>query len=179
MIITITFLYRQNVPIGVSRIGYAKSNANTFVRARAYRVFLTSCDWINLGNIPRGLRHPRDVPSVGILHICFRTYYGWNQKWLRVTFSAMNYGSYFACELWTIEVHIRPKRAIIFCGRSCKTLFCDRPCECSTNQDKCDSVLLMLVSVSFSYFGHGPLASPNNTKQTCPHMYFLIITEIF
>ena len=43
---------------------YAKSNANTFVRARAYRVFLTSCVGINLGDIPRGLRHPRDVPSV-------------------------------------------------------------------------------------------------------------------
>ena len=59
--------------LGVSRIGvatprddcpYAKSNANTFVRARAYRVFLTSCVGINLGDIPRGLRHPRDVPSV-------------------------------------------------------------------------------------------------------------------
>ena len=42
--------------LGVSRIGvatpwddcpYAKSNANTFVRARAYRVFLTSCVGIN------------------------------------------------------------------------------------------------------------------------------------
>ena len=43
---------------------YAKSNANTFVRARAYRVFLASCVGINLGDIPRGLRHPRDVPSV-------------------------------------------------------------------------------------------------------------------
>ena len=39
--------------LGVSRMGvatpwddcpYAKSNANTFVCARAYRVFLTSCD---------------------------------------------------------------------------------------------------------------------------------------
>ena len=40
------------------------SNANTFVRARAYRVFLTLCVGINLGDIPRGLRHPRDVPSV-------------------------------------------------------------------------------------------------------------------
>ena len=59
--------------LGVSRIGvatprddcpYEKSNANTFVRARAYRVFLTSCVGINLGDIPRGLRHPRDVPSV-------------------------------------------------------------------------------------------------------------------
>ena len=26
--------------------------------------FLTSCVGINLGDIPRGLRHPRDVPSV-------------------------------------------------------------------------------------------------------------------
>ena len=41
-----------------------KSNANTFVRAHAYRVFLTSCVGINLGDIPRGLRHPWDVPSV-------------------------------------------------------------------------------------------------------------------
>ena len=47
--------------LGVPRIGvatpwddcpYAKSNANTFVRARAYRVFLTSCVGINLGDIP-------------------------------------------------------------------------------------------------------------------------------
>ena len=54
--------------IGVANPGddcpYAKSNANTFVRARAYRVFLTSCVGINLGDIPRGLRHPQDVPSV-------------------------------------------------------------------------------------------------------------------
>ena len=48
--------------LGVSRIGvdtpwddcpYAKSNANTFVCARAYRVFLTSCVGINLGDIPQ------------------------------------------------------------------------------------------------------------------------------
>ena len=47
--------------LGVFRIGvatpwddcpYAKSNANTFVRAHAYRVFLTSCVGINLGDIP-------------------------------------------------------------------------------------------------------------------------------
>ena len=59
--------------LGVSRIGvatpwddcpYAKSNANTFVRARAYRVFLTSCVGINLGDIPQGLGHPWDDPSV-------------------------------------------------------------------------------------------------------------------
>ena len=70
---SITFSYRQIIPRGVSyRYGhctpwdecpYAKSNANTFVRARAYRVFLTSCVGINLGDIPRGLQHPRDVPS--------------------------------------------------------------------------------------------------------------------
>ena len=69
-----TLLFRiDKTSLGVSRIGvatsqddcpYAKSNANTFVRARAYRVFLTSCVGINLGDIPRGLRHPRDVPSV-------------------------------------------------------------------------------------------------------------------
>ena len=56
--------------LGVSRIGvatpwgdcqYAESIANTLVRARAYRVFLTSCVWINLGDILRGLWHPRDV----------------------------------------------------------------------------------------------------------------------
>ena len=57
--------------LGVSHIGVAtpwddcpKINVNTFVRARAYRVFLTSCVSINLGDIPRGLWHPRDVPSV-------------------------------------------------------------------------------------------------------------------
>ena len=33
---------------------YAKSNANTFVPSRAYRVFLTSCVGINLGDIPLG-----------------------------------------------------------------------------------------------------------------------------
>ena len=69
-----SLLFRiDKTSLGVSRIGvatprddcpYAKSNANTFVRARAYRVFLTSCVGINLGDIPRGLRHPRDVPSV-------------------------------------------------------------------------------------------------------------------
>ena len=41
-----------------------KSNANTFVCVRAYRVFLTLCVRINLGDIPQGLQHPRDVPSV-------------------------------------------------------------------------------------------------------------------
>ena len=41
-----------------------KSNANTFVRPRAYRIFLTSEVGINLGDTPRGLRHPRGVPSV-------------------------------------------------------------------------------------------------------------------
>ena len=57
--------------LGVSRVGvatpwddcqYANSNANTFVRACAYRVFLTSCFGINLGDIPLGLRHPRMSP---------------------------------------------------------------------------------------------------------------------
>ena len=43
---------------------YAKSNANTLIRACAYRVFLTSCVGINLGDIPRGLQHPWDVPLV-------------------------------------------------------------------------------------------------------------------
>ena len=70
----VTLLFRiDKSSLGVSCIGvatlwddcpYTKSNANTFVRARAYRVFLTSCVGINLGDIPRGLRHPRDVPSV-------------------------------------------------------------------------------------------------------------------
>ena len=31
---------------------YGKSNTNTFVHARVYRVFLTSCVGINLGDIP-------------------------------------------------------------------------------------------------------------------------------
>ena len=76
----ITFPYRQIIPRGVSyRSGhpwddcpYTKSNANTFVCAHAYRVFLTSCrdeprghpSGTSLGNIPRGLRHSRDVPLV-------------------------------------------------------------------------------------------------------------------
>ena len=36
---------------------YAKFNANTFVRAYSYRVFLTLCVWINLRGTPWGLRH--------------------------------------------------------------------------------------------------------------------------
>ena len=70
----IALLFRiDKTSLGVSRIGvatprddcpYAKSNDNTLALARAYRVFLTSCVGINLGDIPRGLRHPRDVPSV-------------------------------------------------------------------------------------------------------------------
>ena len=47
-----------------SKAEYAKSNANTFVRACDHIVFLTSCVGINLGDIHWGLRHPRDVPSV-------------------------------------------------------------------------------------------------------------------
>ena len=67
------FFRIDKTSLGVSRIGvatprddcpYAKSNDNTLALARAYRVFLTSCVGINLGDIPRGLRHPRDVPSV-------------------------------------------------------------------------------------------------------------------
>ena len=59
--------------LGMSRIGvaipwddwpYGRNNDNTFVRALAYRIFLTSCVGINLGDTPRGLRHPRGVPSV-------------------------------------------------------------------------------------------------------------------
>ena len=78
--------------LGVSHIGvttpwddcpYAKSNATTFVRACANMVFLTLCVGINLGDIPQGLRLPRDVPSVDSstlgrktvyeLEYCFRT----------------------------------------------------------------------------------------------------------
>ena len=66
-------IHVDKTSLGVSCIGvatpwddcpYAKSNANTFVCAHAYRVFLTSCVGINLGDIPWGLQHPRDVPSV-------------------------------------------------------------------------------------------------------------------
>ena len=53
---------------------YGKSNANTFVRARAYRIFLTSCVGINLGDTPRGLRHPRGVPSVDPPHSVVKSY---------------------------------------------------------------------------------------------------------
>ena len=69
-----TFLFRiDKTSLGESRIGvvtpwdycpYTKSNANTFVRACAYRIFLTSCVGIKLWDIPRGLQHPLDVPSV-------------------------------------------------------------------------------------------------------------------
>ena len=68
--VSITFPYRQIILRGIGvaspwdNCPYVKSNANTFVRAGAYRVFLTSCVGINLGDIPRGLRHPWDVPSV-------------------------------------------------------------------------------------------------------------------
>ena len=58
-----------------SKAEYAKSNANTFIRARAYRVFLTSCVGINLGEIPRGLRHPWDVPSVDPSTLGLKTLY--------------------------------------------------------------------------------------------------------
>ena len=54
---------------------YAESIANTLVRARAYRVFLTSCVWINLGDIPRGLRHPQDVPLVDPSTLSRKTLY--------------------------------------------------------------------------------------------------------
>ena len=56
-----TFPHRQIIPRGVSyRSGeslwddcpYAKSNANTFVRARAYRDFLTLCVGTDLRYIP-------------------------------------------------------------------------------------------------------------------------------
>ena len=59
--------------LGMSRIGvaipwddcqYRQNNDNTFVSARAYWIFLTSCVGINLEATPRGLRHPRGVPSV-------------------------------------------------------------------------------------------------------------------
>ena len=40
---------------------YTKSNANTFVRARAYRVFLTLCVGINLGDI-----HLVDPSTLGL-----------------------------------------------------------------------------------------------------------------
>ena len=70
--------------LGVSRIGvatpwddcpYTKSNANTFVRARAYRVFLTSCVGINLGDISWGQRHPRNVPLVDPSTLGLKTLY--------------------------------------------------------------------------------------------------------
>ena len=54
---------------------YGKSNDNTFVRARAYSVFLTSCVWINLRDIPRGLRHPQDVPLVDPSTLSRKTLY--------------------------------------------------------------------------------------------------------
>ena len=69
--------------LGVSHIGvatpwddcpYAQSNANTFVRARAYRVFLTSCVGINLGNIPWGQRHPLMSPRLNPLHSVIKHY---------------------------------------------------------------------------------------------------------
>ena len=37
--------------------------------------FLTSCVGINLGDIPRGLRHPRDVPLVDPSTLCWKTLY--------------------------------------------------------------------------------------------------------
>ena len=39
-----------------------ESNTNTFIRARAYRVFLTSCGEINRGSTPRGPQHPQGAP---------------------------------------------------------------------------------------------------------------------
>ena len=37
--------------------------------------FLTSFVGINLGDIPRGLRHPRDVPSVDPFTLSWKTLY--------------------------------------------------------------------------------------------------------
>ena len=53
---------------------YTESNANTFVGAHAYRVFLTSCVGINLWDIPRGLRHSRDVPLFDYPHSVGKPY---------------------------------------------------------------------------------------------------------
>ena len=72
MILCFPLLFRiDKTSLGVSCIGVATlwddifpSNANTFARARAYRVFLTSCVGIHLLDIPWGLWHPRDVPSI-------------------------------------------------------------------------------------------------------------------
>ena len=45
------------------------------VHSRAYGLFLTSCVGINLGDIPRGLRHPLDVPSVDPSTLSWKTLY--------------------------------------------------------------------------------------------------------
>ena len=77
-----SLLFRiDKTSLGVSRIGvatprddcpYAKSNANTFVRARAYRVFLTLCVGKPYTNSPPSSivtvsrppgRHSRSLPS--------------------------------------------------------------------------------------------------------------------
>ena len=64
---------RDKLSLGVSHVDgatpwddcpYAKGNANTFVRACAYRVFLASCVEINLGGNPRSLQCPRSAPLV-------------------------------------------------------------------------------------------------------------------
>ena len=50
--------------------------------------FLTSCVGINLGDIPRGLRHPRDVPSVDPSTLGRKTLYALaSLKYCYITFA--------------------------------------------------------------------------------------------
>ena len=80
-----TLLFRiDKSSLGVSRIGvatpwddcpYAKSNVNTFVRAHAYRVFLTSCVGINLhtrSENPIRTRLPQVLLQYGIAVVSCR-----------------------------------------------------------------------------------------------------------
>ena len=101
--------------LGVSHIGvatpwddcpYAKSNANTFVRARAYRVFLTSCVGINLGDIPRGLRHPWDVPSVDPSTLGRKTLYELaSLKYCYNNFSPMDFPNLTTHAILKVTIH--------------------------------------------------------------------------
>ena len=78
--VSAVFLLRPIIQVGNTTtvnsahigIGYTVFSV---IHALAYRVFLTSCVGINLGDIPRGLQHPWDVPSVDPSTIGRKTLY--------------------------------------------------------------------------------------------------------
>ena len=79
---------------------YTKSNANTFVRARAYRVFLTSCVGINLGDIPSV--DPFTLGRKTLYKLAFLKYcYNISASHSRNLAGMFSYNSVCACSLCT------------------------------------------------------------------------------